>query len=956
MGQGRLFLGRLGVLWPLIASGASVGGLSDVPTWGAFRRAEPSQTTPTRAQWSRERWQGVTQGGQGVKPSSAVRWSPFNTHDTKDGTLGPVSANPQGSALRIRGGGTDFSQGQARRMNGYGDPDSARGPTGAMSERLPQYPLYRQRSAPLLAPSRPGFRPRAGSQLRDGKRDAAVKEGGTQGVVQVQGMADSGGGRMGSDRFVPPPPTSATHLGETHASIQGWRFPFPRGAGSEREKALGGFATDRVRAADGIAGGGGASDGVGEAGHGSADRLPSPPQKPLSAPASPRAQTPRNGASGSLHDANMPQFRLDEKIPQLKVGIEAERWRIWERQEQVEAELAREQASLRVREEQLLHASERWSAGEAQGTGVDGEGGIGEEEVRERERIIDLHMRHQVGGLDRWVDAGMDVQGGTGDAAMQGEQPMSVVEMRELIHELREERRRGLAKVEEMRAKWLDQRQHGKQLADQVLLLHSVRRKQDEAAADMLMQVAASTRHLTLVQKDLVLLRAAWQDLEETSPAAVFGSTHAEEVRRLLEKLQDDVARWQLRLDMAGTAQALDDETQVQGQRSRDLLAEAAYRIDEDEEELEADNAEVKNQWARSVVERERRLGAMQESVRQEAACVRRAAAGLASRSALVSAERQRMLALTAQVETLKAQREMRQSPAGKGGSSTGAGAVQKPKRQGSVSELLNSQGGAKGWGWGGWTSGGGGLRGAPQARGDQAAGVSQGNGEGEGEGGGVGGLAKEERDRVQNAAVLKAEGNALHAAEEFERAFECYARAQEAVGNCTSDVAAHAWRSCALNSASCLLRLRRYPAAVLMCENVLNRDPANVKALYRRALASRQLSRQAAERGEAHESERLLLDALADVSRAQAFEPADAAIHAASGEIRAELQERVRQRHGTPSLEHSVNLNVACSHGTPSLSPQAGRKSEAARAGGGGVGRYREGDEEKGENGHVIV
>ena len=110
---------------------------------------------------------------------------------------------------------------------------------------------------------------------------------------------------------------------------------------------------------------------------------------------------------------------------------------------------------------------------------------------------------------------------------MQGEQPMSVVEMRELIHELREERRRGLAKVEEMRAKWLDQRQHGKQLADQVLLLHSVRRKQDEAAADMLMQVAASTRHLTLVQKDLVLLRAAWQDLEETSPAAVFGSTHA---------------------------------------------------------------------------------------------------------------------------------------------------------------------------------------------------------------------------------------------------------------------------------------------------------------------------------------------------------------------------------------------------------------------------------------------
>jgi len=51
--------------------------------------------------------------------------------------------------------------------------------------------------------------------------------------------------------------------------------------------------------------------------------------------------------------------------------------------------------------------------------------------------------------------------------------------------------------------------------------------------------VAGSTRQLTFVQKDLVLLRAAWNDVqEESSSTSQAHPHHAGEVERLLEKLQ----------------------------------------------------------------------------------------------------------------------------------------------------------------------------------------------------------------------------------------------------------------------------------------------------------------------------------------------------------------------------------------------------------------------------------
>ena len=83
-------------------------------------------------------------------------------------------------------------------------------------------------------------------------------------------------------------------------------------------------------------------------------------------------------------------------------------------------------------------------------------------------------------------------------------------------------------------------------LAAELQLLSNVRRQQDEEAADLLMQFSTSTRQLSLVQEDLVLLRQAWEEVQDSCPALSRTSTQSAEVERLLEKLQSDVCQWQV--------------------------------------------------------------------------------------------------------------------------------------------------------------------------------------------------------------------------------------------------------------------------------------------------------------------------------------------------------------------------------------------------------------------------
>jgi hypothetical protein len=273
-------------------------------------------------------------------------------------------------------------------------------------------------------------------------------------------------------------------------------------------------------------------------------------------------------------------------------------------------------------------------------------------------------------------------------------------ELQEDSKRSRQERKELAAAAEAASAKVESEKEKNKRLAAEIEVLLNVRRRQDQEAADMLMQLAGSTRQLTFVQKDLVLLRAAWNDMSECRPAAADPDQRhrADEMERLLDKLQDDVSHWQLRLQLDEAESTICD--QASSQRSRDLLADVAYKIDEDEYG-EGDEEDLKDGWEKQAIEREMRLVCLEDSMRNEAASVRKAAATLASKSAFLQAERERMLALT---ENLKAQhqhlsRAIASSPPGPESPRSPSGAV---GAAGSVRACDVSAGGEAGRAFGG--------------------------------------------------------------------------------------------------------------------------------------------------------------------------------------------------------------------------------------------------------------
>ncbi len=83
-----------------------------------------------------------------------------------------------------------------------------------------------------------------------------------------------------------------------------------------------------------------------------------------------------------------------------------------------------------------------------------------------------------------------------------------------LIRELREAARRNRQERNLIISKFESEKERTKRLAAELTVLNNVRRQQDEEAADLLMQLAGSTSALAFVQKDIVLLRCAWNDLQ----------------------------------------------------------------------------------------------------------------------------------------------------------------------------------------------------------------------------------------------------------------------------------------------------------------------------------------------------------------------------------------------------------------------------------------------------------
>jgi len=140
-------------------------------------------------------------------------------------------------------------------------------------------------------------------------------------------------------------------------------------------------------------------------------------------------------------------------------------------------------------------------------------------------------------------------------------------------------------------------------------------------------------------------------------------------------------------------------------------------------------------------------------------------------------------------------------------------------------------------------------------------------------------------QEAAVKAAELKARGTADYGEQSWGAAACKYACAADyAASSGTSYVGHGLLSSLQLNEAQCHLKLSEAPQAVELCSRVLERDPANVKGLYRRALAHAQLAEYGA--------------AMADLVAAARAEPSNRAVRVELDKCRAAASsERAKEK-----------------------------------------------------------
>lgn len=99
------------------------------------------------------------------------------------------------------------------------------------------------------------------------------------------------------------------------------------------------------------------------------------------------------------------------------------------------------------------------------------------------------------------------------------------------------------------------------------------------------------------------------------------------------------------------------------------------------------------------------------------------------------------------------------------------------------------------------------------------------------------------DEEKKLEAEKLKVEGTELFNKQEFANAAEKYTEAAEYINDdeelSLPDDSKELYISCLNNAAMCLLKIKRFSATVSACSSVLKVDEKNVKALYRRGVAS---------------------------------------------------------------------------------------------------------------------
>ncbi|KAH7435620.1 hypothetical protein KP509_06G072000 [Ceratopteris richardii] len=164
----------------------------------------------------------------------------------------------------------------------------------------------------------------------------------------------------------------------------------------------------------------------------------------------------------------------------------------------------------------------------------------------------------------------------------------------------------------------------------------------------------------------------------------------------------------------------------------------------------------------------------------------------------------------------------------------------------------------------------------------------------------------------LRGAQSLKDQGNDLHGKGMYKEAIEKYSRGKRNLVKVPTAEAAKLQLACSLNLMSCYLKTGEFQKAIEEGTEVLERDPKNLKALYRRGQAYRELGQ--------------LRQAFKDISKAAAVDPDDTHVKLVLRQIEEQLEikeEGIEEGAPCSTVRNGLTIEEIIEEEIEAVSPQ---------------------------------